>query len=261
LSRQKLGQHFLQSAPVLARIATALQAQPGDRVLEIGPGKGALTRLLLQAGLTVEAVEVDPAMVAHLEAAFPSSAFPLSVHCQDVLQADLSRWGPVIVAGNLPYYITSPILKALFAMGPNLRRAVLLMQLEVAQRLVAEPGSRDYGYLTVLTRLHAQPEMLFRVPPGAFHIPPKVQSAVVRLHPLNPEDSLLDGTATDVRFLHFLSLCFSQKRKTLRNNLRGTYPADRLVTDQDAAKRAEQLSLAELHGMFRRMEHPNALAG
>jgi 16S rRNA (adenine1518-N6/adenine1519-N6)-dimethyltransferase len=254
LSRQKLGQHFLQSAPVLARIAAALQAEPGELVLEIGPGKGALTKVLLEAGLRVEAIEVDPAMVAHLEATFASASMPLRVHCQDILEADLSRWGKVLVAGNLPYYITSPILKKLFEMGPQLRRAVLLMQLEVAQRLVAQPGSRDYGYLSVLTQLQARPKLLFRVPPGAFHIAPKVQSAVVSLEPLPAEEGFLTGSDEDRRFLRFLSLCFQQKRKTLRNNLRGTYSPELLASAAEAGKRAEQLSLDELHQWFVRLE-------
>ncbi|MCW5964760.1 MAG: ribosomal RNA small subunit methyltransferase A [Bryobacterales bacterium] len=247
MSRQKLGQHFLRSSPVLARIVSALGAQPTDTILEIGPGKGALTGLLLEAGLRVEAIEVDPTMVEHLETTWPPGTSALRVHCQDVLEADLTHWGTVTVAGNLPYYITSPILRRLFQMGASLRRAVLLMQLEVAERLVAKPGSRDYGFLSVLTQMHAKPELLFRVPPGAFHIPPKVQSAVVRLNPHRETPSV------DEHFVEFVGNCFAQKRKMLRNNLKGHFAATSLDGLPEGKLRAEQLSLEELRGLWERL--------
>ncbi|MCU0229209.1 MAG: 16S rRNA (adenine(1518)-N(6)/adenine(1519)-N(6))-dimethyltransferase RsmA [Bryobacterales bacterium] len=246
MSRQKLGQHFLRSSPVLARIVDSLRAQPGDTILEIGPGKGALTGPLLAAGFRVEAVELDPAMVAHLEAQWPVDSAALHVHCIDVLKADLTRWGPVTVAGNLPYYITSPILRRLYSMGTFLRTAVLLMQLEVAERLVAKPGTRDYGFLSVLTQAHALPELLFRVPPGAFHVPPKVQSAVVRITPRNQ--------AVDEAFIAFLGWCFSQKRKTLRNNLRAYFPPHLVDALPQAGLRAEQLELEELHSVWLKLK-------
>lgn len=247
LSRQKLGQHFLRSTAVLRRIVDALQADSTDTILEIGPGKGALTQVLLADGLAVEAVEVDPELAAYLQETWPADQARLHVHCQDVLEADLSRFGPVIVAGNLPYYITSPILRKLYAMGPSLRRAVLLMQLEVAERLVAKPSTRDYGFLSVLTQLHVRPELLFRVPPGAFHIPPKVQSAVVRLTPLPAADS------DNRRLITFLGNCFAQKRKTLRNNLRGYFPTHQIDAQPEASMRAEQLDLHALRSLHDRL--------
>lgn len=248
MSRQKLGQHFLRSTAVLRRIVEALQADPSDTVLEIGPGKGALTEVLLASGLAVEAVEVDPELAAYLQQTWPAETNRLRVHLQDVLHADLCQWGPVVVAGNLPYYITSPILRKLFSMGPTLRRAVLLMQLEVAERLVAKPSTRDYGFLSVLTQLHARPELLFRVPPGAFHIPPKVQSAVVRLTPM-------DTAGQDHRnLIAFLGNCFAQKRKTLRNNLRGHFPTNRIDAQPEASMRAEQLSLDALRVLYDRLQ-------
>jgi len=253
LSRQKLGQHFLRSSPVLARIVAALQADDSDTILEIGPGQGALTQHLLEAGLRVEAVEVDPAMVARVEATWPPSDHALRVHCLDVLQADLTQWGPVLVVGNLPYYITSPILRKLFEMGHCLRRAVLLMQLEVAERLVAKPSTRDYGFLTVLTQMHAKPELLFRVPPGAFHIPPKVQSAVVRLTPCGVEGVGAPGERE--AFVEFLGTCFARKRKTLRNNLRDRYPGRFLEGLPEANLRAEQLDLDALRSVYQKVNH------
>ena len=227
-----------------------------DTVLEIGPGKGALTRILLEAGLRVEAVEVDQELVAHLETVWPPESSRLRVHCQDGLEANLIQWGPVVVAGNLPYYITSPILRRLFAMGSALRRAVLLLQLEVAERLVAKPSSRDYGFLSVLTQMHAKPELLFRVPPGAFHIAPKVQSAVVRLTPHDDEASR--EAAADRGLVDFLGHCFAQKRKTLRNNLRGRFPTEIVDNLPEASKRAEQLTLSELVALYRRLRGPEA---
>lgn len=250
MSRQKLGQHFLRSSSALQRIVSALDAQPEDTILEIGPGKGALTQVLLAAGLRVEAVEVDPELVEYLGATWPPEQHALRVHHHDVLEADLTQWGPVLLVGNLPYYITSPILRRLFTMGPILRRAVLLMQLEVAERLVAKPGSRDYGYLSVLTQLHAKPELLFRIPPGAFHIPPKVQSAVVRLTPLDVDPQAPVDPEEHQAFIRFLANCFSQKRKMLRNNLRGHYPTPAVDSLPQAAMRAEQLSLSQLREVF-----------
>lgn len=253
MSRQKLGQHFLRSQPVLDRIATALEATPEDLVLEIGPGKGALTKVLLDRGLRVEAVELDPELVQHLRENWPPESTRLRVHEADVLEAPLGQWGPVRIAGNLPYYITSPILRKLFSLGTAMRSAVLLMQREVAERLVAKPGTRDYGFLSVLTQWHTAPELLFRVPPGAFHVPPKVDSAVVRLRPVS--DGLASVSPEErARFEAFIGWCFAQKRKTLRNNLRAYVAGDSLEARPEAKLRAEQMSLADLGALFRAIE-------
>jgi 16S rRNA (adenine1518-N6/adenine1519-N6)-dimethyltransferase len=163
----------------------------------------------------------------------------------DVLETDLGQWGPAALAGNLPYYITSPILERIFRMGAALRRAVVLVQLEVAERLVARPGTRDYGFLTVQTQCFTTPEILFRVPPAAFSPPPKVESAAVLL---DPRPALEDAAG----FLDFAGRCFRHKRKTLRNNLLPFY--GRLVEAwPEAGLRAEQLPLAQLVEMYRRV--------
>src|SRR5258708_717068 len=151
-------------------------------MLEIGPGKGALTAHLLPRAERVIALEIDPVLAQSLTAHFRESANLQVVHA-DVLKANLSQWGPVTVAGNLPYYITSPIVEKVLALGPLLRRAVFLVQKEVAERLTAAPGSRDYGYLTVATQFYADARLLFAVPREAFRPPPKVESAVVLLQP------------------------------------------------------------------------------
>ena len=166
----------------------------------------------------------------------------------DVLKLDLGAWGTAAIAGNLPYYITSPILEKVFESGGNWTQAVFLVQAEVAARLAANPGSRDYGYLSVLAQAQARVERLFDVPAAAFRPPPKVESSVVRLTPRATSDFGI----TDVRaFLRFASVCFRQKRKTLRNNLVAAYPKEIVDTLPEARLRAEQLPVAELARLSR----------
>jgi 16S rRNA (adenine1518-N6/adenine1519-N6)-dimethyltransferase len=187
----------------------------------------------------VVAVEIDPVLVQYLQAKFREEP-KLEIVEGDILKADLSQWMPAAIAGNLPYYITSPILERVLSLRGQWPRAVFLVQKEVAERLIAKPGSRDYGFLSVQTQFYAQVEMLMTVPPGAFRPPPKVDSAVVRLAPR--EQVPADPRA----FLSFASQCFRHKRKTLRNNLLGRYEKDLLDSVKEASLRAEQLSIAEL---------------
>ena len=155
MARQRLGQHFLTRRDVLARLAEAACPEREPLAIEIGPGRGALTEFLLARADRVVAIELDPELAAGVRRRFPQ----VEVVEADVLDTGLSRWGPAVVAGNLPYYISSPILERIFGMGEALRRAVVLVQLEVAERLVAKPGTRDYGYLTIATRLFSQPRI------------------------------------------------------------------------------------------------------
>ncbi|MEO7142279.1 MAG: 16S rRNA (adenine(1518)-N(6)/adenine(1519)-N(6))-dimethyltransferase RsmA [Bryobacteraceae bacterium] len=244
---RRLGQHFLRSQSILARIAGAACPAPCDLVIEIGPGKGALTAHLLQRAARVVAIEVDPVLIHYLRQRFREDP-RLEIVDGDVLKTDLAQWGRAAIAGNLPYYITSPILERVFALGAEWSHAVLLMQKEVAERLVAPPGVRAYGYLTVQTRLFAVPELLFPVPRAAFHPPPNVESAVVRLTPRNAAAEF--GVADAAGFLKFASLCFQHKRKTLRNNLAGAYGKERVDALAQAKRRAEQLSMAELAALY-----------
>jgi 16S rRNA (adenine1518-N6/adenine1519-N6)-dimethyltransferase len=240
--RQRLGQHFLIKGSILERIAAAVCPEPCGLVIEIGPGRGALTERLLKRAGRLVAVEVDANLVEHLRRKFSGEPRLEVVHA-DVLETDLAQWGRAPIAGNLPYYITSPILEKVTRM--EVPRAVFLIQKEVAERLAAGPGSRAYGFLTVQTALRAQARILFDVKPGAFHPPPKVDSAVVLLEPRPHNLEIADRDD----FVRFLKQCFRQKRKTIRNNLSPVYDAGAWP---EAGLRAEQLSLEQLRSMYLR---------
>jgi len=170
----------------------------------------------------------------------------------DVLRTDLAAMGAdPVIAGNLPYYITSPILEKTFSLGGHWKRAVFLVQAEVAARITASPGSRDFGYLSVMSQTHAQAELLFPVSRATFHPPPKVDSAVVRLTPRDAAAGL--GVPDVAAFLKFAQQCFRQKRKTLRNNLANTYGTGKMEALPEGRLRAEQLSLAELAALYRKL--------
>jgi 16S rRNA (adenine1518-N6/adenine1519-N6)-dimethyltransferase len=242
VAAQKLGQHFLHDRAVLEQLASAVC--PGDEplVIEIGPGRGALTEFLIPRARRVIAIELDAVLAAGLRTRFPS----VEVVEADVLSTDLGQWGPAAVAGNLPYYITSPIIERICALGPLLARAVVLVQREVAERLAASPGTRDYGFLSVQTQLFTTPELFLRVPPCAFSPAPKVESAAVRLTPHQPP--VLDTR----RFLEFAGRAFTHKRKTLRNNLLPFY-GRAVEAWPEARLRAEQLPLDRLVELYGRL--------
>jgi 16S rRNA (adenine1518-N6/adenine1519-N6)-dimethyltransferase len=209
--------------------------------------------VLLARAEKLIAIEVDTVLVHYLRQRFSDAIAEgrLTLVEGDILQTDVTTWGAAPVVGNLPYYITSPIVeKVLSARVP---RAVFLVQAEVAARLAAGPGSRDYGYLSVLAQSQARVENLFPVPAAAFKPPPKVESAVVRM---TPRDTTDDFGITDLRgFLRFAGICFRQKRKTLRNNLSTAYPkeiVDPLLESLALGKtRAEQMNVAELARLHR----------
>lgn len=245
-----MGQHFLRDESTLERIAASAASQ-GDAVVEIGPGRGALTRHLLPVARRVVAIEIDADLAKELPDRC-GQARNLDVLNADILKIDLlqitskyqdDQW---VVTGNLPYYITSPILRAVFGAHRAFQSATFLVQDEVADRIAARPGSRSYGYLSCMCQLHGVPSKLFPVPPGAFAPIPRVGSAVVRLELFrsDPPDGLEE----------FLGACFRSPRKTLRNNLRGLFPTKLVASDKCAGLRAEQLSFAELKAMWRRLE-------
>lgn len=238
---RRLGQHFLFRKSILDRIADAACGERVARVVEIGPGKGALTESLLARADKVVAIEVDPHLVHYLNQKFRVA---IDEGCLEVIEGDVLKtdFGGAVITGNLPYYITSPILEKVFSLS-DWTRAVFLMQSEVAERLAAKPGSRDFGYLTVQTQVHSEPEILFAVPRDAFRPPPKVESAVVLL----TRRSVAEDPAA---FLKFASLCFRHKRKTLRNNLMPLYDLSQM---QEGRLRAEQLSVAELAELYEKL--------
>lgn len=234
---RRLGQHFLVHDSVLEQLAAAACGEHTPRVIEIGAGRGALTLHLLDRTDELHAIELDAALISSLQAKFANEP-KLHVHAADVLATDLTLWGPSVIAGNLPYYITSPIIEKFLALDHRFPIAVFLTQWEVAQRILAGPGSRDYGYLTVAAQLVCNVELVCKVPPGAFVPPPKVDSAALRFV-RKPE---VPSGMPDL--LRFVGRCFAHKRKTLRNNLRPYY-GTRADALREARLRAEQLSIPE----------------
>lgn len=269
MARQRLGQHFLHDAGWREKIARAIrvsrhsQERPASEAkpycwIEIGAGHGEMTEYLAATGTPVYAVELDSTLVAKLEKLAKQYA-NLTVVPGDVLKTDL----PAIAAGrriklygNLPYYITSPILQHFFAIAEQIDEMHIVIQLEVAQRLAATPGTRDYGYLSVLTQYFSRPEIALKIPPGAFQPPPEVDSALVSLR-LPGALARLPSELED-QFLEFAKRCFAQKRKTLVNNLRGLANAasvKRVLAELglSATARAEELPVATLMELRRRL--------
>jgi 16S rRNA (adenine1518-N6/adenine1519-N6)-dimethyltransferase len=216
-TRKSLGQHFLSDPSILGRIADALSPGRGDTVIEIGPGRGALTEILAARAGRVKAIEVDRALAALLRQRYVTRP-EVEIVEADVLETDLGglAGGPYLLAGNVPYYITTPILfHALKA--PRPARAVYLVQREVAERIVAAPGDREYGALSANVQGFATAELLFRVPAGAFHPPPKVESAVIRISPRT--DPVVDSDH-EASYRALVQEAFGLRRKQMRRVIR-----------------------------------------
>lgn len=237
--KKSLGQHFLRDPNTIRKIAHSLEAPPDAVVVEIGPGTGVLTRELAQRFGRLIAVEVDQRAVAHLAETLPD----VTVLHQDVLRVDwhalAEEYGEKLwVIGNLPYYITSPILFSLLDSRQVIHQAVLMMQKEVAQRLVAVPRTKAYGILSVQTQLLAEPSLLFTVGRNVFHPKPDVDSAVVRLD--------FDGKPLDVSvelLRRIVRTAFNQRRKTLRNSLKSVLEEwEIILPDEVGSLRPEALS-------------------
>jgi 16S rRNA (adenine1518-N6/adenine1519-N6)-dimethyltransferase len=232
--RKNLGQHFLNDKRILQRIVDALELTGGETVVEIGPGRGSLTELLVPVAKRLVLIEYDRLLAARLREMYASTP-SVSVIEADVLTVDLGEaaGGPYVLVGNVPYYITTPILfHALEPRRPD--RAVYLVQREVADRIAAEPGSADYGALSVNVQGFASPKKLFRVAPGSFEPPPKVESAVIRI---DPRDEPVVDAAHEARFRRFVQEAFGMRRKQMRRVVRSLLNLD--------AERAEAL-LAEV---------------
>lgn len=242
MTARRLGQHFLSDPTILARIVDALDPRPGESVIEIGPGKGGLTRELLARGLHVIAIERDRALAATL-----ATEDNLTVVTGDALQVDWHSYGAEKVIGNIPYYITSPLIdKALTPPLPE--RVIFLVQDEVADRLAARPGSKTYGALTIGVQAACRVEKLFTVAAGAFRPPPKVRSAVVRLTPLAEPLVTSEEVAP---FRVFVTACFGKRRKQLKNAVPGLAEWDVANLGIDPTVRPERLPPEAFVRLFR----------
>ncbi|HEX9165225.1 MAG TPA: 16S rRNA (adenine(1518)-N(6)/adenine(1519)-N(6))-dimethyltransferase RsmA [Gemmatimonadales bacterium] len=255
-AKKRFGQHFLSNPHLLDRIAAALDPQPGDRVLEIGPGHGALTAALLGRGARVTALEVDRDLIPGLVARFPDvavvAADALDVDWHDLAgPGDAGRW---LIAGNIPYNITTPLIDKALA-PPRPAAVVFLVQKEVADRVTARPGTAAYGALSVGVQAVARAERVFVVPAGAFQPPPRVDSAVIRLTPLAPP---LVTDREVPAFRRMVTGLFSYRRKQLLRGLRELtgWPAVRAVPvlaglGLDTTVRPEVLAPAAFVALFR----------
>ena len=253
---RRLGQHFLSDPKILGRIADALDCVPGETIVEVGPGHGALTRELLARGVQVIAIEKDRALAEQLR--FQVSGLRCQVVTGDALELD---WHELYsrhptpdtryrlkVVGNIPYYITSPLIdKALTPPLPE--RVVFLVQAEVAERLAAKPGGKTYGALSVGVQAVCRVEKLFTVAPGAFRPPPKVRSALVRLTPL-ARPLVNDVEVAPLRA--FVTACFSRRRKQLKNAVPGMTEEGLRAAGFDPTLRPERLSPEAFVRLFRR---------
>lgn len=240
--KKKWGQNFLRNRGAVDRIVAAIEPAPGETVLEIGPGEGALTDKVLELGNPVVAVEIDPELFARLQRRFGDR---IEIYNEDAVEAPLPD-GPYRAVGNLPYNVATPILRRVIA-DPNCRRAVFMLQKEVADRITAKPGHEQYGYLTLYVQLYASARSLMTLEPRSFYPAPKVRSAVVVLDP-RPAQYRSERDALE----SLISQSFRMRRKTLVNNLIGWRDLTRegvVAAIEQAAidpnARAETLSLSD----------------
>ncbi len=272
MGKSKLGQNFLRDRGAIARIAAAAGELAGRTVVEIGPGRGAITHALLERvraanevardGAGLVCVELDRELAAALRVGFLVSAPEVSVVEGSILDFDFERAAvqageKLVVVGNLPYYITSDILLHLAAHHAAIERAVLMVQREVAERVVAEPGGREYGLLSATVQLYGPVEKLFSLPPEAFSPPPEVHSTVFRWR-MEPRFGELGVDAE--KFIGFLKMCFAQKRKTLANNLKAAGIGGALTIEAmesagvDARARAETIPIEKFAGIYQALQ-------
>ena len=249
-AKKNLGQNFLHDRGVIERIVLAIDPRPGDRIVEIGPGQGALTFPLLRRHGELTAIEFDRDLLQPLAAAAQAHG-ALSLLNANVLDVDFSALaaggmpgeGLLRLVGNLPYNLSSPILFHALDHAAAIRDMHFMLQKEVVERMAAGPGSKVYGRLSVMLQAYCRVTPLFKVPPGAFRPAPKVDSAVVRLQPLPPGAVVV---ADRTRFAHVVRAAFGQRRKTLRNALSGVVDATAIeAAGVRPDARAEQLSVAD----------------
>ncbi len=245
-ARKRFGQNFLHDAGVIQRIAAAVAAKPGQQVVEIGPGRGALTEaLLLTTDGVLQVIELDRDLIPILRTRFFN--FPnLSIHEGDALKFDFATLAapelPLRVVGNLPYNISTPLIFHLLEHAGRIQDMHFMLQQEVVDRLTAQPGSRAYGRLGIMVQYYCEAEALFGVPPTAFSPQPKVNSAIVRL---TPHREMPIVAKDERRLRNVVRTAFAHRRKTLRNNLKGLVTEEQIrALDIDPGSRAEQLTLS-----------------
>jgi 16S rRNA (adenine1518-N6/adenine1519-N6)-dimethyltransferase len=256
-ARRRFGQHFLSDQGIVDRIVRRAGVQPGDAVLEIGPGLGILTHALVGAGARLTAVELDRDLADHVERVFPTVRLVRGDALAQDWRALLTE--PHAVVANLPYNVGTRVVLQLLDHPALFSRVVVMLQKEVVDRLLAEPGSRTYGALSVVVQARAALSFLLAVPPGSFHPPPKVDSSVVRLVPF-PEPQV--GPVSVADFDRVVKAAFSQRRKVLLNSLDALYGKEHAAealtaADIDPRDRAERVDLEH----FRRLAaafHPPA---
>ena len=242
--KKQLGQHFLTDRNVIAQILLAIDPRPGERLVEIGPGQGAITLPLLKQHHALTVIEFDRDLITPLAIAAEGLGDLTIVH-KDVLLVDFGKLAGderIRLVGNLPYNLSSPILFHALDHAAAIRDMHFMLQKEVVDRMAAEPGSKVYGRLSVMLQAYCRVVPLFKVPPGAFRPPPKVDSAVVRMVPRAPGEI---GVQDPKRFAHVVRAAFGQRRKTLRNALNGV--ADTAMIEAAGLRpdaRAEQIDVA-----------------
>lgn len=257
-AHKSLGQNFLIDDQVIGNIVGASVTNPETPVVEIGPGLGVLTRILAAKAQKVWAVELDRGKLDLLNREL--KGLPVEIVNMDALELNLADiWGSQkgVLVGNLPYYITSPLLMHFLAQKDSLQSMVVMVQKEVADRLIAKPGGKDYGILTVAAQVSAKAEKLFEVPPQAFRPAPKVTSAVVRFE-LRPYPGL---KVLEKDFFRVVKAAFSQRRKTLGNSLAGGLGMDKKQVSEilveagvDGQRRAETLTIEEFQAVVEALE-------
>ncbi len=256
---RKFSQVFLKDTSIIKKIADSLEADGDSTIVEIGPGKGALTRFLLTRSKNVNVIEIDPEMVEILEEKF-SDADNLTIHNVDILKMDFDDFlsglsEPLILTGNLPYDIGTAILMNATPFRTRFEKLVFMLQKEVIQRLLASPGSSEYGFISAYTDFYYEKRKVCNAPPDAFSPKPKVHSAVIELKGREVDFD----EETEDKFIEFLKASFAQKRKTLKNNLKKLTDFD---PDMDIAKvlydneipefaRAEELTIEKFETLFR----------
>jgi 16S rRNA (adenine1518-N6/adenine1519-N6)-dimethyltransferase len=243
VARRRFGQHFLHDPAIIGRIVAAIDPRPGDELLEIGPGRGALTGPLMARTGRLEAIEIDRDLAQRLARQYGAA---LTLHQADALTVDfaaLAAGRALRVCGNLPYNISTPLLFRLLESAAYIRDMHFMLQREVVERMAASAGSRTYGRLTVMLAARCRVEKLFTVGAGAFQPPPKVESALVRLIPYAQAPFQI---AAPERFARVVAAAFAQRRKTLRNALAGYVDtAGFLAAGVDPGRRAETVSAQE----------------